>query len=116
MNTIQNDLLEWKKNIASRQAEVIALRKKLAAMLDYTGVGYPLMMERAEYFNDLLAREDEITDDLQRRVKDLSARGNLPVQTSWSHKKLCAMLAGAQEHLVRLQIDFNQFLNDGLLC
>jgi hypothetical protein len=125
ISQFETEIDEWKKILTFIQVENINLKERLTLFLKHSGDNLPGLMERAEYFHDLLLKEDEITSFLNREImtqqkllqRDIAAGNeNLVKQTGWLQVKLGNMVLNAAQRCSRLKIEFNNCVEDIAAC
>ena len=124
LSQFETEMENWKKIVVFIQDENIVLKNRLSGILKNTGNPYPFLMERVEYFHDLLLKEDEIAVFLQYEInhqkkmleREAARNGVAPVkQMCWLQQKLGNMVLHAARNFNKLKIEFNNYLAELVL-
>ena len=120
-----NELAVWKQMIAEIQDKNIVLKSRLSAIVKFLDNRSPALIERMEYFYDLLLREDEISGFLSAEIKLhtklLEKEVNLPHAAPWPEAEkrqnnLGSQVLKAKQGFVDLTAAFNSYAEEVLLC
>lgn len=120
-----NELMAWKRSIADIQDKNIILKSRLSAIVKFLDSRSPALIEKMEYFYDLLLREDEITGFLSDEIKShatlLEKEAALPHAGAWTdgekrQNDLGRQVLKTTQEFTELTAAFNRYAEEVLLC
>ncbi len=120
-----NESAVWKQIIAEIQDKNIVLKSRLSAIVKFLDNRSPALIERMEYFYDLLLREDEITgflsDEIKVHTKLLEKEASVPHAAPWKEAEkrqnsLGSQVLKAKQDFFDLTAAFNSYAEEVLLC
>ena len=120
-----NETAVWKQIVADIQDKNIVLKSRLSAIVKFLDNRSPVLIERMEYFYDLLLREDEVTgflsDEIKLHTRLLEKEAGLPHGSPWPgadkrQRSLGNQVMKANQDFKDLTAAFNNYAEEVLLC
>ncbi len=120
-----NESAAWKQIIAEIQDKNIILKSRLSAVVKFLDNRPAVLIERMEYFYDLLLREDEITgflsDEIKLHTKLLEQEIHLSQTAGWPEaekrqNRLGSQVLKVKQDFIDLTAAFNSYAEEVLLC